>query len=315
MDSQLYDYIIIGAGAAGLASGQYSARAGLNTLIIDFTASGGQALNIASLENYPGIFPGITGTEFAARMERQTAAFGAQIIQTGVQFIDKKENRFVVGTQSGLFSSYALLIATGATHRELGVPGEKELTGTGVSYCATCDGPFFKNRKIIVVGGGDSACDEAVYLATLSPDITLVHRRGQLRAQKAVAEKLLANAAVSIRYNSILKEIRGSGHVSSVLLADVLSGRETELPADAVFIFAGMIPRTELVPMLPVDEGGYIKTNEKMETGIPGLFCAGDVRSKVFRQLITAAADGAVAAYEAEKYVYSVKHSPAGDAA
>jgi thioredoxin reductase (NADPH) len=312
MNSQLYDYIVIGAGAAGLASGQYGARSGMKTLIIDQSAAGGQALQITNLENYPGIFPAVSGAEFSTIMKHQAESFGAEIIQTQITSIDKTGSRFMVKTGDGTFLSYAVLLATGAEHKTLGIPGEKELAGSGVSYCAVCDGPFFKDKCIFVVGGGDSACDEASFLATLSPHVTLVHRRGQLRAQKAVADKLIANGNISIRYNSVIKEIRGQNHVESVLIADSEDGTETEFPADAVFIFAGMSPRTELFPILPVDEAGYIITNNKMETGIQGLYCAGDVRSKPIRQLVTAVADGAVAAFQAEKYVSKAKHANTG---
>jgi thioredoxin reductase (NADPH) len=309
MDSQLYDFIIIGAGVAGLTAGQYGARSGLRTLILDLSTSGGQALHITILENYPGIFPAVSGTVFIKDMEQQALSFGAELKQTTVLSIDKIGQTFILKTSSGIFSSYGLLIATGAAHKFLGVPGEKEFSGRGVSYCASCDGPFFREKNIIVVGGGDSACDEAVYLSVLSPHVTLIHRREQLRAQHAVAEKLFSNRNIRIRYNSVIKEIRGKERAESVLLADVHTGMETELPADGIFIFTGMIPRTELVPMLPVDEGGYIKTGDKMETHIPGLYCAGDVRSKPFRQLITAASDGAVAAHQAEKYICSIKQT------
>jgi len=307
MDSQLYDFIIIGAGAAGLAAGQYGARSGLKTLVIDLSTAGGQALTIADLENYPGVYPSLTGADFIHTMEQQTLSFGAQILQTQVLSIDKIGSTFILETNTGKLSAYALLVATGAIHKQLGVPGEKELAGSGVSYCATCDGPFFKDKKIIVVGGGDAACDEACYLATLSSHVTLLHRRAQLRAQKAVADKLLHNEHITVRYNTAVKEIKGNHHVESVTVADAASGTESELAADAVFIFVGIMPCTSLVPMLQTDDAGYIITDNSMKTAIPGLYCAGDVRSKPFRQLITAASDGAIAAHEAEKYVQNIK--------
>lgn len=306
-DKRDFDFIIIGAGAAGLSAAQYGARSGLSTLVIDLASSGGQALNIFKLENYPGVFPAVKGNDFISNMQAQAEKFGAKIIQTKVGSIDKIGKKFIIKTDNGEYKSTALLIATGAEHRKLNVPGEKEFYGAGVSYCATCDGPFFKNKKIVVVGGGDSACDEAFYLASLTDNVLLVHRRMQLRAQKAVQEKVLNNEHITVRYNTVVKEIKGERKVKSVVLENVETHETTELPCDAVFVFAGMKPRTDLVEMLPRDDVGYLITNYRMETAIPGLYAAGDVRAKPFRQLITAASDGAIAAHQANEYVLSNK--------
>ena len=313
METISCDYIIVGAGSAGLASAQYAARAGLRTVVFDPLGPGGQVLQIFDLENYPGVFPAVTGSDFIDTMKKQAESFGARIVQAKIDSIDKIKNTFYVHTEIGEYSSFALLIATGAEHRILGVPGEKELTGRGVSYCATCDGPFFRNKAVVVVGGGDSACTEALYLASLSPHITLVHRKAQFRAQYAVVEKVKNDKNITVKYNTVVKEIRGNGRVQSVLLEDTETGDETELPADAVFIFVGMKARTELFDTLPKDGAGYIVTNEKMETIVPGLYCAGDVRAKPFRQIVTAVSDGAIAAHEAAEYVKSI--SPSGDRA
>ncbi|QNL96815.1 thioredoxin-disulfide reductase [Treponema sp. Marseille-Q4132] len=313
METISCDYIIVGAGSAGLASAQYAARAGLRTVVFDPLGPGGQVLQIFDLENYPGVFPAVTGSDFIDTMKKQAESFGARIVQAKIDSIDKIKNTFYVHTEIGEYSSFALLIATGAEHRMLGVPGEKELTGRGVSYCATCDGPFFRNKTVIVVGGGDSACTEALYLASISPHITLVHRKAQFRAQYAVVEKVKNDKNINVKYNTVVKEIRGNGRVQSVLLEDTETGDETDLPADAVFIFVGMKARTELFDTLPKDGAGYIVTNEKMETIVPGLYCAGDVRAKPFRQIVTAVSDGAIAAHEAAEYVKSI--SPSGDRA
>ena len=313
METISCDYIIVGAGSAGLASAQYAARAGLRTVVFDPLGPGGQVLQIFDLENYPGVFPAVTGSDFIDTMKKQAESFGARIVQAKIDSIDKIKNTFYVHTEIGEYSSFALLIATGAEHRILGVPGEKELTGRGVSYCATCDGPFFRNKAVVVVGGGDSACTEALYLASLSPHITLVHRKAEFRAQYAVVEKVKNDKNINVKYNTVVKEIRGNGRVQSVLLEDTETGDETELPADAVFIFVGMKARTELFDTLPKDGAGYIVTNEKMETIVPGLYCAGDVRAKPFRQIVTAVSDGAIAAHEAAEYVKSI--SPSGDRA
>ena len=303
METISCDYIIVGAGSAGLASAQYAARAGLHTVVFDPFEPGGQALQIVELENYPGVFPAVAGSDFIGTMKNQAEYFGAKIIRTKISSIDKIKDTFYIRTENDEYTASALLIATGAEHRTLGVPGEKELTGRGVSYCAACDGPFFRNKAIVVVGGGDSACTESLYLATLSPHVTLVHRKAQFRAEYSIVEKVKNDKNINVKYNTVVKEIRGNGRVRSVLLKDTETGDETELPADAVFIFVGMSARTTLFDTLPKDMAGYIVTNEKMETVMPGVYCAGDVRAKPFRQIITAVSDGAIAAHEAAEYV------------
>ena len=306
-EETFYDYIIIGAGVAGLSSAQYAARGGLKTLVIDVSMPGGQALTIPTLENYPGLYPSVSGTQFCINMKEQAENFGAVVIQKAVSSIDKISDVFTVYCGKEKYSSYALLIATGASHRKLGGPGEAELEGRGVSYCATCDGPFFRGKKIFVIGGGDSACDEAMFLSTLSDDITLVHRRDTLRAQKAVADRLLANPKVKVIFNSKVKQIKGEGRVQSIELESTVDAAVTEHSCDAVFIFAGMHPVTELVEMLPKDEGGYIKTDDEMQTLMSGMYAAGDIRSKPFRQVVTAVSDGAIAAHSAISYVMKIK--------
>lgn len=296
MENVDFDYIVIGAGPAGLASAQYAARGGLKTVVLDMAGAGGQVMQIMDLENYPGVFPAVNGNDFMENMKKQAESFGATIEIAAVTSVDKKGQTFVVQTKSKTYSAPYLCIATGAVHRNLNVPGEKELTGRGVSYCAVCDGPFFRNKKIVVVGGGDSACSEAVYLSTLSKDVTIIHRRDVFRAQQSVVDEMLS-AGVNPVYDTIVKSINGSSKVESVLVENVKTGEQTEISADAVFVFTGMIPQTDLVEMLPKDESGYIKTNEEMETLIPGLYAVGDVRSKSFRQIVTAVSDGAIAAH------------------
>lgn len=302
MESLEFDYIIIGAGPAGLASAQYAARSGLSTLVLENGAEGGQLMQITELENYPGFFPSISGTDLIEKMVNQTLEFGAKIETVQISSIDKHDNRFTLTSKNKIFKSKCLLVATGAVHRNLQVPGEKEFTGRGVSYCAVCDGPFFKNKNIFVIGGGDSACSEAIYLSKLSEKVTVVHRRETFRAQKAVVDKMLAKGVIPI-YNSVVKSINGNSKVESITLENTATGKISEFPADAVFIFAGMSPQTELVEMLPKDEAGYILTDENMETSVPGLFAAGDVRSKSFRQIVTAVSDGAIAANSAKSYI------------
>lgn len=303
-----FDFIIIGGGVAGLAAAQYGSRANLKTLVIENTVYGGQALQIFDLENYPGIFPAVHGGVLCATMKKQAEAFGAQFVQTSVDSIDKTGNHFILKTGKGELKCLTVLIATGAHHRTLDVPGEAQFSGRGVSYCASCDGPFFKNKKIVVIGGGDSACDEATYLSTLSDDVTIVHRKNSFRAQKAVAERVLNNPKIKKIFNATVKEIKGQNKVESVVLIDTNTQKETELPCDGLFIFVGMIPQTALVDMLPKDSGGYIKTDEAMCTAVPGMFVAGDIRSKPFRQIVTATSDGAIAAWSASKYIMELNN-------
>lgn len=300
--NEVYDYIIIGAGPAGLSSAQYAARGGLKCIVLDMAGAGGQVTQITELENYPGVFPVVNGNDFMAGMQKQAKAFGAKIEMVQVTSIDKTGNNFIVKSRNKTYEAPALCLATGAFHRNLEVPGEKEFTGRGVSYCAVCDGPFFRNKKIVVVGGGDSACSEAIYLSSLSSQVSIIHRRDSFRAQKAVVDKMLERG-VSPVYDSIVKEIKGTQKVESVIIENVKTGLQTEMECDAVFVFTGMLPRTELVEMLPKDEAGYIKTNEKMETLMPGLYAAGDVRSKSFRQIVTAVSDGAIAANSAREFL------------
>lgn len=296
----MFDYIIIGAGVAGLASAQYAARGGLKTIVLDVAGAGGQVLQINDLENYPGVYPAVNGADFITNMQTQAQEFGATIQTSLVTSIDKYNGNFVVKTKNAIYEAPFLCIATGAIHRNLEVPGEKELTGRGVSYCAVCDGPFFQNKKIIVVGGGDSACSEAIYLSTISKNIKIIHRRNSFRAQKAVVDKMLSSGVEPI-FDSVVKSINGTVKVESVTVENVKTGDVSEVECDAVFIFTGMLPQTDLVEMLPKDENGYILTDENMETQMPGLFAAGDVRSKVFRQVVTAVSDGAIAAHTVVK--------------
>lgn len=302
LETEKFDYVIIGAGCAGLASAQYAARGGLSVLVLDLAGVGGQVLQIADLENYPGVFPAVDGATYMMTMQKQAESFGAKIVQAQVLSIDKTGGSFLVKTKKASYEATCLCIATGAIHRNLEVPGEKELSGRGVSYCATCDGPFFRNKKIVVVGGGDSACSEAIYLSTISGDVSIIHRRDKFRAQQAVIDKML-EAGVKPVYDSVVKSINGEGRVQSVTIENVKTGEQSELSTDAVFIFTGMLPQTDLVEMLPKDPSGYILTDENMETSVPGLFAAGDVRSKPFRQVVTAVSDGAIAAHVASERI------------
>ena len=306
METNSFDMIILGSGPAGLSAAQYAARAALKVLVIENGASS-QAFNINKLENYPGLHPAVSGPDFMDAMKAQAADFGATFRMASITSIDKIGDTFSLKSDSETFKASTVLIATGAEHRKLGIPGENEFEGRGVSYCATCDGPFFRNKRIVVIGGGDAACDEATYLSTLSSDVTIIHRKASFRAQKAVAERILANNGIKKIFNTVVKEIKGSAKVESIVVENTETGEVSEIGADGVFIFVGMIPRSDLVEMLPKDESGYIITNEKMETPVKGLYCAGDIRSKSFRQVVTATADGAIAADSAGKYIRELK--------
>ena len=309
------DVIIIGAGPAGLTAAQYAARSNLSVLVLEQLAPGGQVLLIDVLENYPGIAPGKTGFEFSEDLRRQAEEFGAVFVSESAQALRKDGDAFTVTLGNGKSkSSRALIIATGAKHRTLDIPGEKEYYGRGVSYCATCDGPFFKNKKIFVVGGGDAACDEALFLSRLTNQVNLIHRRDRFRAQKALAERTLKNPNIKVRFNTVMKEIRGEGgKVTSVALGKSNEAAESAVEnADGVFIFTGTAPQTALVSgesgglKVNLDENGYIVTDQKMASSLPGLFAAGDVRSSPFRQVVTAAGDGAMAAHAAAAYIDSL---------
>ena len=317
------DLIIIGAGPAGLAASQYAARSMLKVLVLEQMSPGGQALSIDVLENYPGISPGKSGFEFVDEMHKQAENFGAKFLYEAAEAISKDGDLFTVQITGGQKKkSRAVILATGAKYRTLDVPGEKEYYGRGVSYCATCDGPFFKDKKIFVVGGGDAACDEAQYLSRLSSQVILIHRRERFRAQKALAERVLKNPNIEVRFNTVIKEIKGSGgmggKVTSLVLARTLekSGLETdaestEESADGVFVFTGTVPQSAFLSggglKVEMDSSGYVITGEDMSTSLPGLFAAGDLRTTPFRQVVTAAADGAIAARSASHYIEKLK--------
>lgn len=303
------DIIIVGGGPAGLAAAQYAARAGLLPHLFEEMAPGGQTLIIDVLENYPGYDEPISGFDLANKFATQAEKFGAVIHSGGVTKITKRSDAlFDVETEDGQFTVPAVILATGAAKRELGVPGEQEYLGRGVSYCGTCDGPFFRNRKILVVGGGDSACQEAMFLGKLSSDVVLIHRRDRFRAQKALVDLVEHNENIELRLSHTIKEIKGDGtRVTSVVFHNLAENREYSEDFDAVFIFVGAIPRTDLVPDAKTDESGYVKTDAWMHTSIKGLFAVGDVRDTPFRQIVTSAADGAIAAHAAAEYIDALK--------
>ena len=303
------DLIIIGAGGAGLSAAQYGARGNLRTLVLEEVASGGQALLIDGLENYPGFPEPVNGYEFTQKMEEQARKFGAEFENRAVSAISKEGHLFRLETDQGPLTAPAVILATGAVHKSLGVPGEAEFAGHGVSYCATCDGPFFKAKRMLVVGGGDAACDEAMYLANLASGVLMIHRRDRFRAQKALASRVLANPKIEVRFNTELKRIEGDRLVNRVKLLNNATNQESEEQVSAVFVFIGSDPKSALAASLgvPLDDVGYVQTNERMETNVPGLYAAGDVRATPFRQLVVAASEGAIAAHAAGQYIDELK--------
>lgn len=303
-----YDLVILGGGAAGLGAAQYGARANLKTLVIEEMAHGGQALLIDKLENYPGILEPIDGYAWSEVMRAQAEKFGVEFLSSSVSSIKKDGTRFLIETSDGPIEGKAVIVATGAKHRHLGTKGEDEFTGRGVSYCATCDGPFFKGKRMIVVGGGDAACDEAMFLSKLADSIIMVHRKDRFRAQKAVAQRVLANPKIDIRFDSVVEEIKGTKSVEAVTIRNLKTDERYDEQGAAVFIFVGSIPQTDALPTeILKDDSGSILTDERMETNLPGLFAAGDVRATPFRQIVTAVSDGAVAAHCAAQYIDEIE--------
>jgi thioredoxin reductase (NADPH) len=302
------ELVIIGGGPAGLTAAQYGARANLSVLVIEQLAAGGQVLLIDKLENYPGIAPDKSGYEFAEDLRRQAEGFGAEFLSGSVVSLEKEGDRFRLTLGGGeILETAAVIIAAGTKHRTLDIPGEREFYGRGVSYCAVCDGPFFKDKKIFVVGGGDAACDEAQYLSRLTSQVTLIHRRDRFRAQKVLADRALRNPNIEVRFNTCMLEIRGDQQVASVVLERAGTGERYEEHAAAVFIFAGTIPQAGFIKDLKLDESGYIITDQAMAASVPGVFAAGDVRSTPFRQVVVAAGEGAVAAHSAAAYIDALK--------
>jgi thioredoxin reductase (NADPH) len=303
-EEKIYDVVIIGAGPAGMTAAVYASRANLSTLMLERGIPGGQMANTEDVENYPG-YESILGPDLSNKMFEHAKKFGAEYAYGEVKEIIDGEEYKTIDAGSKQYKTRTIIISTGAEYKKIGVPGEKELGGRGVSYCAVCDGAFFKNKELFVIGGGDSAVEEGVYLTRFASKVTIVHRRDELRAQKILQERAFANEKVDFIWNSTLKSINEKdGKVGGVTLISTVDGTETELPADGVFIYIGMLPLTKPFQNLGItNENGYIETNDRMETKIPGIFAAGDVREKQLRQIVTATGDGSIAAQSAQHYV------------
>jgi len=300
----MYDLAIIGAGPAGLSAAIYGARARLSTVVIEKMYPGGQAAITDVIENYPGFTEGISGSELAEAMKKQAEKFGAEFLNGEVQKIERQGEKFVLHLKKETVEAKAVILAMGALARKLGVKGEKEFTGRGVSYCATCDGAFYMDRKVMVVGGGDTAIEDALFLTHFASRVIVVHRRNELRATKILQERAFNNEKIEFIWDSVVEEIKGADAVQEVVVKNVKTGEIKSVPVDGVFIAIGWDPNTAVVrDLVKLNEKGYIITDENMGTGVPGLFAAGDVREKSLRQVVTAVADGAIAAVSAEKYL------------
>lgn len=313
MDKKVYDVIIIGAGPAGLAAGSYAGRARLSTLIIEKQKDGGQIVITAEIENYPGGIEGETGPSLVGRMAKQAEHFGAEKVYDTIEEVELEGEVKHLKGKKGDYYSKTVIIATGANSRPIGCPGEKELTGKGVSYCATCDGAFFQDLDIYVVGGGDSAVEEAMYLTKFARKVTIIHRRDELRAAKSIQEKAFANPKLHFMWDTVVDEVGGDEILSKMVVKNTKTGELTTIEADeddgmfGLFGFIGLLPNSHLFEGVIDMENGYIKTDDNMHTNIPGVYAAGDIRVKSLRQVVTAAADGAIAAMQAEHYIANLK--------
>jgi len=304
----IYDVVIIGAGPAGCAAGMYVGRARLRAAVIEQFSAGGQLLNYYRVENYPGFPEGIDAFELSDRFVKHMEVFGVERINATVEGIDNVQEKIKkITTSAGVIETKSIIIASGATPKKLNVPGEKEFTGKGVSYCAVCDGPFYRDQDVVVVGGGDSALEEALYLTRFASKVFLVHRRDRFRATKILQDRVAENGKIATVMNSTVSEISGGNEgVQKITLFNKANQETSELQIKGVFVFVGLEPNTSFLPKeVKVNEQGFIITDERMQTSVEGVFAAGDVRVKPLRQIVTAVSDGAIAAFSASQYVES----------
>ena len=299
----MYDTIIIGAGPAGMTAALYAARSNLKVALIEGGLPGGQMNNTSDIENYPG-YANISGPELAEKMFEPLENLGVEHLYGFVEAVEDHGDVKKVITDDEEFETRTVIVATGSKHRLLGVPGEEELNSRGVSYCAVCDGAFFRDQDLLVVGGGDSAVEEAIFLTQFAKSVTIVHRRDELRAQKVLQDRAFANEKIKFIWDSVVKEIKGENRVESVEIENVKTGQVTEQAFGGVFIYVGLDPVSDFVQELQIrDQAGWIVTDDHMKTSVAGVFAVGDVRQKDLRQVTTAVGDGAIACQEAYKYI------------
>ncbi len=311
MSNKTYDMVVIGSGPAGYTAALYSARANLDVLVFQGFEAGGQLMLTSDVENYPGFVDGIMGPELMDQMEKQAARFGAEILPVHVTRVDLSSRPFGVWAGDQRWRAQTIVIATGATAKWLGVPGEEKLRGRGVSACATCDGFFFRERELVVVGGGDSAMEEATFLTKFASKVTIVHRRDEFRASKIMQDRALQNPKIDVRWNTVVEEILGDDAVSGVRLKDTVSGQTQTFQTDGVFMAIGHTPNTELFREgLALDADGYVVVREpRTNTSVDGVFAAGDVTDRIYRQAVTAAGQGCKAAMDAERFLEAEEHA------
>lgn len=306
---KIYDVVIIGAGPAGLSAALYAGRARLSTLVIEKAKEGGQIMMTSEIENYPGGSEEESGPTLIDRMIRQARHFGAETVYDTVESVELDGEVKIIQCHSAVYQSKTVILASGAIPMRIGCPGEQELTGKGVSYCATCDAAFFEDFEVFVMGGGDSAVEEALYLTKFARKVTIIHRRNELRAAKSIQEKAFANPKIDFMWDSVVKELRGEGLLESMVVENTKTGEQTEIHAAeedgtfGMFVFIGYKPQTQLFEGKIALDKGYVITDDNMKTSVPGVFAAGDIRVKSLRQVVTAVADGAIAAVQAEKYM------------
>ena len=301
---KIYDMIVLGGGPGGYTAALYAARAGLDVLVLETLSAGGQMALTTQIDNYPGFEAGIDGFELGAKMQQQAERFGAQTELADVRSVDLKSQPKKIESSEGEFYAKTVVIATGAKPRPLGLPGERELIGKGINYCAACDGMFYKGKTVAVIGGGNSAAADALQLSRVAEKVILIHRRDSLRATKIYHEPLMNAPNVELRWNSRVSELIDDGKLTAIKVEDVHTGQESTIKLDGVFVSIGREPATELVKnQLVLDPSGYIVADESTKTGLTGVFVVGDVRTKALRQIVTAVADGAVAAHYAEEYL------------
>jgi len=309
MEEKIYDLIIIGAGPAGLTASIYAQRAGLNTLVLEKLSPGGQILFSEKIENYPGFSQPISPQKLMEEMQKQAENLGMRLEQGEVEKIGIENNKKIVYTESGeKYKALSLIIASGCNQRKLGVQGEEKFIGRGVSYCATCDAPFFKEKKVVVVGGSNTAAEEALYLTKFVDKVYLIHRRGMLRAEKILQERISKNPKIEIVWKSVIERIYGEKEVKGVKIKNVDTEEIKDLSCSGVFIFIGLEPNTHFLRnMVKLDEIGFVNTNNNLQTDKKGIFACGDVRKNTLKQVIVACGEGALAAYSAQKYINNIK--------
>lgn len=301
------DMVIIGAGPAGLTAGLYASRARVHVCCLERLSPGGQAALTARVENYPGVDEPISGLELCRRMEKQARSFGLEIIRDEAQGVKTSGGKIVVQGAEASLKSSALIVASGTRSAQLGVPGERELTGRGVSYCATCDGPLFRDAEVAVVGGGDSALEEAFFLTRFCKKVYVIHRREKFRAVKLLVDRVVGSERIELVREAVVERIVGSAGVEAIDVKDLKSGETTRIPVSGVFLYVGLSPNTGFLPdTVRMDERGYVITDDEMRTSVPGIFAAGDVRRKSLRQISTAVGDAAVGAMSAVRYLESL---------